>query len=179
MQTKPGMTNSAMRNGLYIGLLFSLNTILSATGNATLSALTNLVLVAIIVLVYRFTKNYRDKDLRGFISFRRAFAYVLLLFLFASIIAAATKFILFTYIKPDFLGEVFNETLSVLDEVMPSLPDQAFDVVDTLSEPINYSLLSIWGNMFYGVLLGIILGLVVRRKPGPFDTVPENLSENN
>ena len=54
-----------MRNGLFMGLLFSVNFLFSSSRNVTLMLLTYVVMAFIIWGTYRMTRQFRDKEQGG------------------------------------------------------------------------------------------------------------------
>ena len=149
--------NSTMRNGLILGIVFSVNFLFSISNNLFLGLLSYAVIGVIIYLSYRFTINYRNLDCEGAISYRHALAYVILLFLFAALISAIVKYLFFQYLNPDFLPELMNKSIEIMEQVMPSVPEETYDNMDTMMSPINYSLMVTWVNVILGFFVGLII----------------------
>lgn len=161
---------SAMQKGLYLGILFSVNFLLSTFKNPILSLLTYAVIGLIVYFVHKFTSSFRDNENGGILSYRKGFAYIILLFLFASIISAAVKYIYFTYINPDFLSNMFNQNMLLLEQVMPNVPQESYDAIETMTSPINYTLLASWVNLFVGFVFGLIMAGISKRDKPAFPT---------
>lgn len=92
------------------GANFSVNFLLSVTGNPIISLLGYLVVAVILVLTYRFSVAYRDKENGGTITFGHAFFFILLLFLYNAIISSLIKFIYFKYLNVEYLPQLLRRT---------------------------------------------------------------------
>lgn len=165
-----------MRNGLFMGVLFSTNFMFSASKNLVLMLLTYAIIALIIWLSYKTTINFRDKVLGGFISYWKAVYFVILTFFFAGIISGLFKIIYTTYINPEYLPQLFEEGIKQLEQNralfeslnMP-MDENYYEQLEQQFRPAPYSFQTIWANMLAGLALGLIIGAVVRKKRGLFD----------
>lgn len=168
-----------MYYGLILGGLFSLNFLMAASNIGILSVLSNFMAIVILFVVYKFTISYRDTTNGGSISYSKAFVYVIMLFFFASIISAAVKFVYFRFFAPDYLSDIFNNTLKIIEEVMPSMPENSYEAIETLTDPLNYSLLSIWGNFTIGFFVALVIAGIAKKESNPFNNKNNNQIEGN
>lgn len=160
---KSSIFQSAMQKGWIMGGLFSANFLLSIPNSLIINILTYLVIGFIIYFTHKFTTDYRDHENEGVLSFGKGFSFILLLYLFSSIISAGVKYVFFSYISPDFLPNMMNQAMVTLEQLMPSVPQESYDTMETLTKPINYTLLSIWVNLFFALFIGVVVALVVKR----------------
>ena len=158
-----------MRNGLILGLVFSVNFLFSISSNLLLGLLSYAVIAIIIYLSHRFTVNYRDVECDGAISYRHSLAYVVLLFLYAALISAIVKYLFFQYLNPGFLPDLMNKSIEVMEQIMPSVPEETYDNMETMMSPINYSLMVTWMNVVMGLFLGLIIAGIVKKEKNMFD----------
>lgn len=165
-----------MKNGLLLGILFSVNFLLGTSKNLALVLLTYVVLVLIIYLTFRTAKSYREHHLGGYMRFWQGFNFIVMSFFFAGIISAIFKMIYTRYLNPDFLPALFElsmtqmETNRALFESFNITMDEAYiDQVERQFKPTAYALQSIWINVFFGVILGLLLSGFVQKKKGLFD----------
>ncbi len=164
MENKTNILNSAMRNGLILGILFSLNFGLSVVQNPYLGLLSNLVVALIIYLTYRLTVRFRDKENSGILSFGKGFLYVFLLFFFASIISAGVKYVYLQFINTNHLSNILNMTMQVMEQVMPNVPEEMYDATEKMLTPINYVLMTSWSNLLASLFVGVVIGLIVKKE---------------
>lgn len=177
---------TTMFNGLIMGVLFSLNFFFSATKNLSLVLLGYLLIAFMIVLVYRMAKKFRDNECGGYIKYWTVFNYVVFTFFFASIISSIFKIIYTKYINPEYLPMLFEESMrqieqnrSLFESLNLPLDDNYYEQLERQMRPINYSLQTIWMNVFSGAILGLILGGIVKKNKGIFDEeTPTDKLEN-
>lgn len=162
------MTASAMKYGFILGVFFSLNFLFSITNNAVMAFLSNLLFAFSIILAYRFAIRFRELENNGIISYGRALSYVLLLFLFASIISGAVVLVYSRFINPTFLvglNETMRHTLEGLTIVQGVTKEQIDESLNLLLSPTMYAFQYIWGNTFLGLIAGLIMAFFVKKQP--------------
>lgn len=172
-----------MRNGLYMGLLFSVNFLFSASRTTVLMLLTYLVIAIIIWAAYKMAIHYRDHHNSGFISYWKVVYFVMLTFFFAGIISGLFKIIYTSFINPDFLPQLFEESVKQIEQnralferlKMP-MDETYYEELERQFRPAQYSFQTIWINLLSGAILGLIMGGIVRKSRGLFDdeTKPES-----
>lgn len=163
------LMNSTMRHGLILGIVFSVNFILSISGNMFFGLLSYVAVGLIIYLTYKYTMSYRDTDCAGTISYRHALAFVILLFVFAALISAIVKYVYFQYINTDFLPELMNKSIELMEQIMPSVPEETYDNMEKMMSPINYSLTVTWMNVILGFLVGLVIAGLVKKEKDLFE----------
>lgn len=124
---QPNMMNPAMRNGLILGVLFSTNFFLTVSGVPALALFSYLVTGLIIYFTHRFTVQFRDVDSGGSISFGRAYGFVLLQYIFATIISSFTKYFFLRFSKSTFLEDMYNQNMITLEQFLPTVTGEMYD----------------------------------------------------
>lgn len=172
---------STMFNGLIMGILFSVNFLFTSSKTLPLVLLSYVVIALIIILMYRMAKRYRDAECGGNIKYWRVFNYVVLTFLFAGIISTAFKIIYTKYINPDFLPGLFEESMrqieqnrGIFESLNLPLDDKYYDELERQMKPINYSIQTIWINVFLGAILGFIIAGLVKKQKSIFEEETPN-----
>lgn len=153
----------AMRWGLAVGACFIVTFFMSVSGIAVLSMLTWAVDIGVLYLIYRIVCNYRDTECGGQIRYFQVFSYVLLLVLFASLVASAVKYAYLQFLAPDYLPSLYNQVMLLLEEMNVDLPAGFSDQLKVLMQPIQYAMQSITAECFLGCLIGVIYGFFIRR----------------
>jgi len=162
---------STMRSGLILGVLFSVNFLLSVLISSTLiTNVLNFAMIAVIVVAtLRLSREYRDKELEGFISYGQSFLFIVLSFFYASLISAVVKIVYFQFINPDFLAEVYNELMLQFEAAGLQVTTEAEKFVSGLLTPVSRSILSIIGNMICGAFVGLIMAAFVKKEKSIFE----------
>ncbi len=164
---KSNLFNTTMRNGLVLGVLFSLNFIVSTFNNSLVALFSYLITALIVYLTYQYTVRFRDKESGGVMTFGQGFVFVFLLFLYASIISAATKYIFLKYINPSYLENMLALSMQTLEAIMPSVPEEMYDTSEAFLTPINFTMAITWLNFLMSLLVGLVVGLIAKRDNQP------------
>lgn len=167
---KPDVLKHAMYFGLILGLIFCLNFFLSTFDNGFLTALQWVVTLTIPYLVYRLMVDCRDRVSGGAISYGAALWYGIQLFFYASLISGIFKFIYFKFLNPDYLPNMLNESLRILDELNMLSGSQVEEQVRQLLTPLYVSIQYIWMDVILGVLVSLITAAFAKKDKSIFDT---------
>lgn len=112
---------------------------------------------------------FRDKALGGGISFRRAYAYVTLMFFYAALLFALAQFAYFQYIDKGYLALQMNNVLT--DASTKALLQQSGlwqdveNAISTLSSirPIDFALNYLSMNIVAGLALGLPIAAYAKK----------------
>lgn len=170
MEQQPTLFKSAMKYGIPMGGVFSVNFILSTFKNPIINFLTYFIMFFCIYLTYRITCKFRDEHNNGELSYGKGWAFIVLLFFFAAIISSVVKYIYFQFINPDYLAELLNLSLLQLEKL--SISEEKININDSLEailSPINYSLQYLWINTILGALLGVIMAAFTKKEKSIFE----------
>jgi len=166
---KANIVKSTIRSGIILGGLFSINFLLSIPSNVITGLLTWVMIAIIIVATLRLSREYRDKELEGFISYGKSLGFILLSFFYASLISAFVKIIYFQFINPNYLIEIYNQTMLLMEQFGFPITAEFERSMNSLLKPVPYSFFSIIGNMFYGLILGLIMAAFVKKEKSVFE----------
>jgi len=161
---QPSITKSAMYNGLIMGVIFSINFLFSVSKITSLVLLTNVIAILIIIGIYRLAIRFRDTECNGIITYSKAFSLILLTFFFAAIISSVVKFVYFQFINPDYLDQMFQETMKVLNKMKFPVNDEMINQTKSMLKPVNYTFVYIWTNVFMGLIVGLIMAAFIKKE---------------
>lgn len=168
-----------MVNGLVMGVLFSIHFLLSSANNTFLSLLAMLITVAVVVVMYKMSINYRDKAEKGRFNYWTMVNLTILTFFFGGLIVAAFKLLYTSFIKPDFLTDFVNQASLAMDAMRGAMPEEFIDnyieLLEKYSTPLNFAHIAVWNEVLRGLFLGLILGIFVRKKTNIFEE--ENIKQ--
>lgn len=158
-----------MQKGLILGFIFTLNFILSSVlGNVFFSFLSLCLSVGIIYITVLFVKNYRDSFFNGVIKYFQAVYYVMLLYFFAALISSAFKYIYFQYINTEYLSLLLEQTFKIADIYKITISDVDKEAMQIVLTPASFSLQYVWINSFFGIIVGLIVGVFVKKNNTTF-----------
>ena len=162
------MNRHAMNFGAVMGLLFSLNFLVTTV--KSIAFLQYLFVIVIIYCAYRFVVHCRENVMNGAISYGSALWYNMQLFMYGAMISALVRYVFYSYIKPDFLQNQLNETLMALQgtPMAEMISGEVYQQTVEMMTPFNMALQAIWLNLMLGLLLGLILAAIVKRSENPF-----------
>ena len=122
------------------------------------------------ILGYLYARKFRNRYCGGSITFSRAFAFTVLMYLFAALLAAVAHYIYFRYIDNGFLIDSYIGQLEAMkptatEELKESIDQfiEGFSLISSLS-PIQLTCQLISQNFMYGVLLALPTALLVMRR---------------
>jgi len=114
-------------------------------------------------------RHFRDKVREGIISFRRGYAYSILLFFYAGILLAAAVWAYFALIDDGYLLGIISRTLHSAEgrQLMEAygMGAQIDESLNMLAEmrPIDYAVNMLTVNITAGLLLGIPIAATMKR----------------
>lgn len=161
--------DGAMLGGLWI---LSFACFVGMFYSPILGLASNAIGIGSLVLVGLRLRNFRDTALDGYISFRRAYAYCMMVFFYAALLMAAGQFVYFQFLDNGFLLEKFSEALSMpefkaawavygLTESDVSL----FMENQSAMRPIDNALQYLTINIFLGLFISLPMAALMMRKP--------------
>lgn len=136
-------------------------------GSAIIGVL-SLVISFVVMLI--FTKNYRNKEFGGYISFSEAFKFAILLTVVSTIILVIYNFIFHSYIAPDYMENLMaamqQKTLAFMESkgVPDSSIDQAmekFEEIPTIAKTLRQTAIS---GLIGGTIISLIVSAIVKKK---------------
>ncbi len=160
---QPNIIKTSMSNGLIMGVLFSLNFLLSIQKNALFIFLSYFAISAIVIGMYRMAIRFRDTQCEGFISYRKAFSIILYTFFFAALVSSIVKYIYFQFISPSYLESMMKDSLKVLSDMKFSIDKSAVEQMESTLKPASFSLQYIWVNVFVGSLVAIVMAFFIKK----------------
>lgn len=127
------------------------------------------ITVAVPFVGYFFARIYRDKICGGTINFVNAWIFLLLTYLFASILTAVGHYIYFRFFDSGFIINTYSTMIRSV-KANPLFPKeymvQAQAMIDDFRSlsPIKIALQLVSQNVFYGNLLALITALFVVKR---------------
>lgn len=161
---------STMRNGIVLGIVLTAIFLLSTNSNNLSVIIGNVLFIYSLVMVYRLTVRFREIENQGTLKYKHSLAYITTLYLYASIISGFVVLVYTKFLHPDFLTTMINkpenqrllEMLATQARVSQAELQQSMDMLMT---PIAYTVQYIWGYIFSGLLIGLILSFFTRKAP--------------
>ncbi len=175
---KANPVKHAMKYGLILGALFSVNFLMSASANTTIQFLSNLATAAIIYFTYKFTVHFRKTEQNNTMTYFQGVSYIIWLFLFAAIISSAVKYIYWQFINPEYLPNLMNQSLLMLETMKIEITDEMLEQVQRTLRPAVMALQFIWINILTGLFVALITAAFTRKEKSIFENEDTDIVQN-
>jgi len=166
---QPNILKSAMLNGLIMGVLFSLNFLLSISKIPSLTLLSYVVVTFILVGMYKLSVRFRDVECEGVITYGKAYSFILLTFFFAAIISSVVKYVYFQFINPDYLEQLLQDSMKALETLRFPIDEAAYEQMGKMMKPASFTLQYIWLNVLMGSFVGLIMAAFIKKEKNIFE----------
>lgn len=170
MEEKVSVWKANLTNGVILGLIGIVYTLVVYFFDLTLNKVQGYVfLVILIVALYFLIKSYRDNYLHGQMTYGQAVGSGMVIFLYYSIITAIFTYILFAFIDPGLI----DKQIAYAEEMMQErgLPQEAMDaamkIQQKMIKPGIIAPMSLLSNMLYGLIMSLIVGIFVKNEGNP------------
>lgn len=178
MEEKVNPWKANMTSGLIMGLAGIIYNLLIWILDLSFNRSVGYIFIVIsIFLLYYFVKSYRDNYLHGQITYGQSVGAGVIIFLYYSVIIAIFTYILYTVIDP----QLTDKMLAYVEEQMRAtgrVPDDAIDTAMSFQkkflQPEITAPFSILGNMFFGTIVSLIVGIFTKREGNPLLESTEN-----
>ena len=152
-----------------MGGFFSINFLLSISKSTSLILISYTLTVIIVITMYRMSIKYRDIDCQGSISYGKSFLFILLTFFYAALISTVVKYIYFQFINPNYLENIFQESMKMMDTLKFPLDNASIEQMQGLMKPASFSLIYIWSNLILGTIVGLIMAAFIKKEKSIFE----------
>lgn len=131
-------------------------------------ALGNLLALATPFLIAWRLSKFRDQALDGHISFRRAFAYSVYTFFYASLIFALAQFAYFRFLDHGTFAGIITESMKLLAPMYEQNGLSKAEINQSINQiamltPIEWSFVFMMQNLTVGVIASLPVAAVCRR----------------
>lgn len=159
----------ALNYGLLLGLIsIVFSVILYVTGNHLDRPWWGSIVSFIIMAgaIYYGIKAFKDES-GQFLSLGEALKVGLAISLIAGIIGAIFNYIFVTVIEPDFVTQMLELTREKMFEQNPNMTEEqakmALDMSEKFMSPSMMSMFAIIGSLFFGFIISLIAGLIMKQ----------------
>ena len=161
----------ARQDGALLALLWMATFFLYIIGveNQMLGLAALLLMVYTPIFVGERLGKFRDYGREGLISFRRAYAYTVLVFFYGGVLFAIAQYLYFAFIDNGYLMTQFskmvnsNEAQKMLQQYgMTEMMNESLNEMANI-RPIDYALNMLTVNISLGFILGVPISLIMQR----------------
>jgi Protein of unknown function (DUF4199) len=178
MDEKVNIWKANLSNGLIFGLTGVVFTLLMYFLNLTFNKSVGYIFLLLsFFLLYYFIRAYRENYMHGNITYGQSVGAGVILFLYYSIISAIFIYILYTVIDTGLTGKM----LAYVEEQTRKggkVPEGSIDTVmafqKKLLKPLILAIGSLLSNMFFGVVITLLVSIFIKKEGNPLIDTPSN-----
>lgn len=123
-----------------------------------------LILIVVISLGIKAFKTENG----GFLSLGEALKVGIGVAVIGGIIAAIWSFVLMNYIEPDYMSQMMEVQREKMIEMQPDMTESQLDataeMTSKFSSPLMVMAFSLIGNLFFGLVISLVAGLIMKNK---------------
>jgi hypothetical protein len=180
MEEKVNPWKANLTNGLILGLVGIVYTLLMYFLDLTLNKAQGLVFIVIqIAVLYFLLKSYRDNFMHGQITYGQSVGAGVIICLYYAVIMAIFTYILYAIIDTGLIAKQLAITEDGL--VKRGLPQASIDagmkIQEKIMKPAILAPISILGSMVWGTILSLLVSIFIRKEGNPLIDTPENSPE--
>ncbi len=180
MEQKSTFWRTAMIYGLYVGIFFTLySVILYVTGQTQNKSLAFIAYPLYVVAIVLAQINYRNREMNGSLTYSQGVGFGIAVMFFSGMILTLYTLILFKIdpslidlIKADAEEKYMSSGMSE-DQV-----EAAMSVASKMMTPGWMAIMGLLGSVISGLLISLVTSIFVKRLPGE-DTFDEAMEEVN
>ncbi len=173
--TSPNPFRHAMKAGLALGVAILLLFVCMTIPQGWTSFVIPLLMAVVLVMVYRMAKHYRETECGGSITYGQAFSYILILFFFASLVAAVLRYGYLEYINTTYLTDSFNQAMLIYEQLQIELPTEVVDEMRRIMVPTRFTMQFIMVDCMVGMFVALIYAFFVRKKQQDNESLTNNI----
>jgi hypothetical protein len=159
-----------LTNGLILGLIgivYSL--VLYFLNMSTNKSIGYVFILVQIVVLFFLVKSYRDNYMHGMITFGQALGTGVIICLYYSIIMAIFTYILYAFIDTGLIDKILamSEEAGLKKGYSQEQIDMGMKFTKKIMTPPVMAIFGIFSNMFFGVIMSLIVAAFVRKEGNP------------
>ena len=170
MEQKVNVWKANLTNGLILGLTGVVYTLVIYFLNMSTNRIQGFIFYLILIVVlYFLVKSYRDNYMHGMITFGQALGAGVVIFLYYSVITAIFSYILFAIIDPGLIDKMIAaaEETGMKRGFTQEQIDLSLQFQKKIMTPPVLTIMGIFGNMFFGLIISLIVAAFVRKEGNP------------
>ncbi len=164
-QAKQGMFKPALNAGIITGAgLIVLSLLIYLMGLYEITQLSYLGYLILLGGIIWGTRQFREEQCGGYISYGRALGFGTLTAFFASVLSGLFTLIFFRFIAPDALEQLRDMAEVQMLERLPEATDQQLEFSRMMINPVLMMVGTLFSYTFVGFIFSLITSAVLKKK---------------
>jgi glucan phosphoethanolaminetransferase (alkaline phosphatase superfamily) len=177
MEEKVNVWKTNLTNGLILGLIGVVYSLLMYFLNLSLNRTQGYVFLIIqIFVLYFLLKSYRDNYMHGNITFGQSVGAAVVILLYYAGIMSVYTYILNAFIDTGLAAKqlAMTEDMMVKKGMAQSAIDTTMAMQAKFMKPGIMSVFVFFGSMFWGIIISLIISMFVKKEGNPLIDTPVN-----
>ncbi len=169
MENQESTFKMALKPGIIIGAISIAISLLLWATVSDLGMRQNFGYVTWLVLAFLYhfyTKNYRENNLGGALSYGQAFKFMFFITIVTSLMTVVYMYVLYSFIDPGMLDVIKDQAAEKLYQ-QPNLTEEQIEkAIEMQSIWINPTVITItgfFGSIFFGAILSLVVAIFVKK----------------
>lgn len=125
---------------------------------------TSLVSMATLIgLIVFFGNKERRENFNDKWTFGNAFGFSYWVILLSSLFSSVFNVFYFKFLNPGYIDQEYKETIENMGNASDEQIEQSIAFMDYIFNPIGFSIVAFITSLFFGLILALILGAVLKR----------------
>jgi len=118
---------------------------------------------------FYYTKNYRDDYKDGALTYGEGFVFMLFITMVYSVIQSIYTYVFMTFIDPEMINQIMEKAEESLynKDMSEEQIEQSLKMMSFMFKPWLISLMAVFGTMFWGTLLSLIMAIFTKKQAQP------------
>lgn len=167
---RKGLLMHTMEGGVWLGIFLIVRFFCSVMSvySSLLNMIAMLLFIATPFVLYKLMLSCHRK-IGSISSFSLLLMMGFMLFFFGSIISAIPEYVFYEYINPDYITDALTRSMELIEHMNLIQDEVAMQemkellATESLFTPFQMVMSSMWSNLFFGLLLSIIVAPFVLR----------------
>jgi len=164
---KPPIKPIAYTYGVYLALLSILGVVVMYIANLERNWISSVISLIITVIIYHYGIGEYKKRNSNLLSIKDALKVGLAMAVIGGIIAAIYVYIHYSFIQPEFVDNLREQSMLQMTEKNPDLSGDALDsavkMMNFFTSPFFISTMVIISSLFFGLIISLIVGAIKKR----------------
>ncbi|MCD4679385.1 MAG: DUF4199 domain-containing protein [Bacteroidales bacterium] len=131
-----------------------------------------LVLIGAVVIG---VKNFRDKDLNGYITYGKSVSLSFLIGIYSAVLVSIFMFFFITYIDPGMIDVILEQAEEEILKTNPNMSDQEFDMAMSYTEkfttPVWITIWSFLALTVQAIIAALIISIFMKKNDDSLDAI--------
>lgn len=122
-------------------------------------------------MYYYYTKNYRENEMGGNLTYGQGFKFMFLMSIFVMVLSVIYSYVLFTYLDPGMIDTIKEQAAEKMyqQNLTDEQVEAALEMQSMWMTPGAMASFAVFGSLFFGTVLSLIIALFTKKEVVTFE----------